>query len=148
MAFSPFPKMFSKAPFFKAVKTRNSIDEESWEKNPEKRKYCGKMRKWWWRLLFSFPRMFSALSKTSQVMWSAFISVVQNCFNEHKALTQYHKKPHSDTQKIYSCGKHCEKRRNCFSHNVFYPAFNSLPNDKIFDWSKFKAFPDDKINVG
>ena len=26
--------------------------------------------------------------------------------------------------------------------------FNSLPNDKILDWSKFKAFADDKINVG
>ena len=25
--------------------------------------------------------------------------------------------------------------------------FNSLPNDKILDWSKFKAFADDKINV-
>ena len=24
--------------------------------------------------------------------------------------------------------------------------FNSLPNDKILDWSKFKAFADDKIN--
>ena len=25
--------------------------------------------------------------------------------------------------------------------------FNSLPNDKISDWSKFKAYADDKINV-
>ena len=25
--------------------------------------------------------------------------------------------------------------------------FNSLPNDKILDWSKFKAIADDKINV-
>ena len=25
--------------------------------------------------------------------------------------------------------------------------FNSLPNDKFLDWSKFKAFADDKINV-
>ena len=25
--------------------------------------------------------------------------------------------------------------------------FNSLPNDKILDWSKLKAFADDKINV-
>ena len=24
---------------------------------------------------------------------------------------------------------------------------NLLPNDKILDWSKFKAFADDKINV-
>ena len=26
--------------------------------------------------------------------------------------------------------------------------FNSLPNDKILDWSKFKAFAGDKIYVG
>ena len=26
-------------------------------------------------------------------------------------------------------------------------AFNSLPNDNNLDWSKFKAFADDKINV-
>ena len=26
-------------------------------------------------------------------------------------------------------------------------SFNSLPNDKILDWSKLKAFADDKINV-
>ena len=25
--------------------------------------------------------------------------------------------------------------------------FNALPNDKNLDWSKFKAFADDKINV-
>ena len=25
--------------------------------------------------------------------------------------------------------------------------FNSLPNDKILDWSKLRAFADDKINV-
>ena len=25
--------------------------------------------------------------------------------------------------------------------------FNSLPNDKTLDWSKLKAFADDKINV-
>ena len=24
---------------------------------------------------------------------------------------------------------------------------NSFPNDKILDWSKFKAFADDKVNV-
>ena len=26
-------------------------------------------------------------------------------------------------------------------------SINSLPNDKILDWSKLKAFADDKINV-
>ena len=30
---------------------------------------------------------------------------------------------------------------------TFWSAFNSLPRDKILDWSKFKALADDKINV-
>ena len=34
-----------------------------------------------------------------------------------------------------------------FSKGFFLSGeFNSLPNDKILDWSKFKAFADDKIN--
>ena len=28
-------------------------------------------------------------------------------------LTHYYTKRHFDVFKIYSCGKHCEKRRNC-----------------------------------
>ena len=35
--------------------------------------------------------------------------------------------------------------------NAFHPLqhefFNTLPNDKILDWSKLKAFADDKISV-
>ena len=37
-----------------------------------------------------------------------------------------------------------------FSLNFSYPfmdKFNPLPNNKILDWSKFKAFADDKINM-
>ena len=30
---------------------------------------------------------------------------------------------------------------------IFIICINSLPNDKILDWSKLKAFADDKINV-
>ena len=30
-----------------------------------------------------------------------------------KVLTHYHTMPHFDALLIYSCGKHCEKRRNC-----------------------------------
>ena len=28
-------------------------------------------------------------------------------------LTHYHTRPHFDAVKVYSCGKHCEKRINC-----------------------------------
>ena len=31
-------------------------------------------------------------------------------------------------------------------NNAIVP-INTLPNDKILDWSKLKAFADDKINV-
>ena len=34
-------------------------------------------------------------------------------FSVIHALSYYHTIPHFDTLKIYSCGKHCEKRRNC-----------------------------------
>ena len=51
-----------------------------------------------------------------------------------KLLTHYHTMPHFDALKIYSCGKHYEKRRNClyvtsnfsFSHNVFYPIWHFI----------------------
>ena len=33
----------------------------------------------------------------------------------------------------------------CFCNNTVN--FNSLPNDKILDWSKLKAFADDKFDV-
>ena len=36
------------------------------------------------------------------------------------------------------------KKLNDLPHN---PMFNSLPNDKILDWSILEAFPDKKIKV-
>ena len=32
-------------------------------------------------------------------------------------------------------------------HAFFLKVLNSLPNDKVVEWSKFRAFADDKINV-
>ena len=34
------------------------------------------------------------------------------------ALTHYHTMPHFEAPKIYSCGKHCEKRRNCLEQAI------------------------------
>ena len=34
-----------------------------------------------------------------------------------------------------------------FGLKISVKPFNSFPDDKILDWSKFKAFADDKINV-
>ena len=52
---------------------------------------------------------------TISQIWSGFV----DCPGRHgsifvvDALTHYYTMPHIDAQKIYSCGKHCEKRRNC-----------------------------------
>ena len=44
--------------------------------------------------------------------------------------------------KILSFGKELS-----LYHTILIPGLNSLPNDKILNWSKLKAFADDKINV-
>ena len=43
-------------------------------------------------------------------------------------LTQYHTIPHFDALKIYSCGKHCEKRKNCLLQAIspFLTMFSTL----------------------
>ena len=58
------------------------------------RKQCGKRRHCWSAALLLFPLCFKML--------------FTQC-----SLTHYHTMLHFDTLKIYSCGKHCEKRRNC-----------------------------------
>ena len=44
------------------------------------------------------------------------------------ALTHYHTMPHFDALKIYSCGKHGEKRRNCLLQALspFLTMFSTL----------------------
>ena len=43
-------------------------------------------------------------------------------------LTHYHTVLHFDALKIYSCGKHCEKRRNCYLQAIspFLTMFSTL----------------------
>ena len=36
-----------------------------------------------------------------------------------RSLSQDHTIPHFDALKIFSCGKHCEKRRNCLCNKQF-----------------------------
>ena len=46
----------------------------------------------------------------------AFLSYCQNISKSYlseRHLTHYHTIPHFDAKTLYSCGKHCEKRRNC-----------------------------------
>ena len=43
-------------------------------------------------------------------------------------LIHFHTIPHFDALKIYSCGKHCEKRRNCLEQAIspFLTMFSTL----------------------
>ena len=43
-------------------------------------------------------------------------------------LTSYHTMPHFEALKIYNCGKHCEKRRNCLLQAIppFLTMFSTL----------------------
>ena len=52
----------------------------------------------------------------------------------HNILIHYHTILHFDELRIYSCGKHCEKKEklleisnSSFSHNVFYPIWHLFP---------------------
>ena len=49
-----------------------------------------------------------------------------------KGLTSYCTMPHFDTQKIYSCGKHCEKRRNCLFSTLYGTYFPSEMHFKMW----------------
>ena len=71
---------------------------------------------------------------------------------QSRLLTHYHTMRHFDALKLYSCGIHCEKKRNCllqcflsFMALIFY--FNPFPHNKILHQTKMKAFADGKINV-
>ena len=40
-----------------------------------------------------------------------------------------------------------ELEHNYFTVSQMSPLINFLPNDKVLDWSKLKAFADDKLNL-
>ena len=41
----------------------------------------------------------------------------------------------------------CQSTVSVFCYHMHVFVFNSLPNNNILDWTKFKAFVDDKLNV-
>ena len=55
----------------------------------------------------------STFSSMTLASSSGSASTVLKTSKKYSNLTHYHTIPHSDTLKIYSCGKDCEKRRNC-----------------------------------
>ena len=71
--------------------------------------------------IFSISHNIFYYSKNKFHFLSTFILSSANAFNLDqpanllfgKELTNYHTIVHFEVLKMYSCGKHCEKRRNC-----------------------------------
>ena len=62
---------------------------------------------------------------------SSIFSITYNVILSTKMkfhLIHFHTIPHFDALKIYSCGKHCEKRRNCLEQAIspFLTMFSTL----------------------
>ena len=71
------------------------------------------------KIRFSLGRSQNILGKGESAAYQHFLLFPQ-CFQKAsfpglsvKGLTHYHTMLHFDALKIYSCGKLCEKRRNC-----------------------------------
>ena len=59
---------------------------------------------------------------------SASNLVEWNILSFGKELNHYHTMPHFHAPKMYNCGKHCEKRRNCLKQAIssFLTMFSTL----------------------
>ena len=90
-AISPFPTVFSKGLFQGGVK----------------RCHCVGIGKY---LVESKVLLFKKLVRASP---SAFDLDKSKILSHGTGLTHYHTLPHFGAPKVHSCGKHCEKRRNC-----------------------------------
>ena len=58
-----------------------------------------------------------------------YVLLLQVCITScNLFLTRYHTMPHFDTLRIYSCGKHWEKRRNCLLQAIstFLTMFSTI----------------------
>ena len=111
------------------IQTFNDSKETPFEKNRTKR------RKSW---KFPLPTTFSYLSNKNSVIPAylkcclQMISIRESLKFCHlvmgQGLTHYHTMLHFDAQKIYSYGKHFEKRGNCLLKAIspFLPMFSTL----------------------
>ena len=71
------------------------------------------------------------------------IFIYQSC---SACVTRHVKNDSQELQKVLSLVVQSNQGGN-FSLWVDFWYVNSLPNDKILDWSKLEGFADDKINV-
>ena len=79
-----------------------------------------------------FPQFFSPFSYekcvnlTCRYMYLKY-TTFQKYDHQFVILTHYHTMPHFDALKIYSCGKHCEERRNSLCQAISPFLTMSLP---------------------
>ena len=100
---------------YHTILTFNHPKEEGFGTRCKKRRQCLKPA------FSSFTIVFSTLSGREIIILATFNLSSANAFNLvtseilsiDKEVTHYHTLPHFDALKIYSCGKHWEKRRNC-----------------------------------
>ena len=83
--------------------------------------------------------MFRYLDTCRYQMFLLQMVLIKNVWTVN--CNQYYNTP-TQTDPPNTHTPHAEKKSKC---DVV--RFNPLPNDKIFHWSKLKAFADDKINV-
>ena len=105
---------------YNTIPTFNDLETECFWK------HCGKRRKCWGTSILSFSQNVFSHTKGGNHYWSNIkfccmemllvYSRQKSCCLVKEELTHYHTMPHFDALKIYSCGKHCEKRRNCLKN--------------------------------
>ena len=70
-----------------------------------------------------------------RIAWQTnFEHIIKRIAWQCHSLTHYHTMPHFDALKIYRCGKHCEKRRNCLlkANSPFLTMFSILYGTYFF----------------
>ena len=61
--------------------------------------------------LYVFSKNSSEIAKFGFLLLGLKLHFI--CLTGYAGLTHYHTMPYFNALKIYNCGKHCEKRRNC-----------------------------------
>ena len=72
--------------------------------------------KWGWKDATCLKNDRKGCRKIRKCCLLTFSLLLPQCFQKPslpRFLTHYHTIPHFDALKIYSCGKQCEKRKNC-----------------------------------
>ena len=120
-----------------------SFDDSNVAKQPVARKeYCA--RHWLKELHESMDR-YTGRRDVTEILLNTALNIIQSIIQSRmeKGLECVVKMERSDLKYLSKLLQNGYVQDNVDS----YLSFNSLPNDKVFDWSKLKAFASFKINV-